>query len=160
MSQALQYTLFGAPESLENLSPDLRYRDDAPVPCERELLWPVPHAQALGIELLERLYGDVPKRTRLTLKEVCRRLRCGHSHVYELIDCGSLDAQDYRHPQASQAAYTIYRYSLIRFMFHREFVENSTRAGLPAADLDKCIRLADALRRERRGLIKERRSWE
>ena len=82
--------------------------------------------------------------------EVCRRLRCGHTHVYDLIDAGSLDATDDRHPAAQQNSFRIYRYSLVRFLFNREFVENCTRAGLPREDLAKCMRLADRLRAARR----------
>lgn len=154
----LQMNMFGPPEDVTALAEDQRYRDDAPVPCERELLWPAPHAQVLGQELLEQLYGDIPRRTRLTVPEVCRRLRRGHSHVYDLIEAGSLDATDDRHPSASQNAYTIYRYSLVRFLFGREFVENCTRGGLPADGLAKCMKLADQLREERRAQ-NERSTW-
>jgi hypothetical protein len=147
---AMQTNMFGPPEPMENLSPAARYRDDAPVPCERELLWPEPHAQGLGADLLETLYGDIPRRTRLTVQEVCRRLRRGHTHIYELIEAGALDATDDRHPMARQAAYTIYRYSLVRFLFNREFVQNATRGGLPPEALDKCLALADRLRRSGR----------
>ena len=148
-SAVLQLNMFGAPEDVTAMSPDQRYRDDAPVPCERELLWPAPHADALGPDLLERLYGDIPRRTRLTVREVCRRLRCGHTHIYDLIEAGSLDATDWRHPSATQNAYTIYRYSFVRLLFHREFVENCTRGGLPADDLARCMKLADQLRNDR-----------
>ena len=142
----LQLNMFGPPE---DVTAENRYKDDKPVPCERELLWPAPHAQALGPDLLERLYGDLPKRTRLTIPEVDRRLRRGHTHIYDLIEAGSLDALDDRHPSAEKSAYTIYRYSLVRFLFGREFVENCTRSGLPRDDLAKCIGLADQLREER-----------
>ena len=148
-----QLNMFGPPEPADSLSAEARYRDDAPVPCERELLWPAPHIEALGPELMERLYGDLPKRTRLTILEVCRRLRRGHTHIYDLIDAGSLDALDDRHPRAAQAAYSIYRYSLVRFLFNREFVENATRCGLPPDDMRRCVLLADRLRE-----AKERRS--
>jgi len=148
MSTLQQLSLYGPPEQLEDLSEQARVRDDAPVPCERELLWPLPHAEMIGGELLERLYGDVPRRSRLTVIEVCRRLRCGHSHVYDLIDCGSLDALDSRHPNAVRANYTIYRYSLVRFLFRREFVESQTRANLPAEDMRRCMALADRLKKE------------
>lgn len=145
-----QLNMFGPPEDVTAIAPDARYRDDAPVPCERELLWPAPHIEILGRDLLERLYGDIPRRTRLTVQEVCRRLRCGHTHVYDLIQAGSLDALDSRHPQATQNAWMIYRYSFARFLFNREFVDNSTRCGLPPGDLDKCLLLAETLRNEKR----------
>lgn len=146
---ALQLNMFGPPEPLESYPAELRYRDDAPVPTERQLLWPAPHAADLGPDLLERLYGDLPRRTRLHVMEVCRLLRCGHSHVYNLVDSGSLDALDARHPAATQNCLTIYRYSIVRFLFNREFVENCTRANMPAEDLARCLRLADKLRAQR-----------
>jgi len=113
------------------------------------LLWPAPHAEALGPDLLERLYGDVQRRTRLTVMEVCRCLRCGHSHVYNLVEAGSLDALDARHPAATQNCWMIYRYSIVRFLFNREFVENCTRGNMPPEDLARCLRLADQLRAQR-----------
>lgn len=146
-----QLCFFGPPEKVDDLDPDARERDDRPVPAERELLWPAPHATALGPELLERLYGDLPRRTRLTVLEVCRRLRRGHSHIYDLIDAGSLDACNDRHPEADKPSYSIYRYSLVRWLFHREFVAEQTRCGLPAQDLQRCLNLADNLRAEARG---------
>ena len=148
MIPALQLNMFGPPEEV-SATPGGAERDDAPVPCERELLWPAPHVAVLGADLLERLYGDLPRRTRLTVPEVCRRLRRGHSHVYDLVDCGSLDGTDDRHPTATQRALTIYRYSLVRFLFWREFVQDTTRGGLPREDLDKCMRLVETLKRER-----------
>lgn len=150
MTQLHQLNMFGPPEPVESLGDAARMRDDAPVPSERELLWPMPHAAYLGQDLLERLYGDLPRRTRLTIPEVCRRLRIGHSHAYELIQVGSLDATDARHPEAVQQSPRVYRYSLVRFLFNREFVESQTRAGLPPVDLERCMQLADQLRRERR----------
>lgn len=147
----IQLNMFGPPEEIDNIPDDQRYRDDAPVHVERELLWPAPHADALGADLLERLYGDIPRRTRLTVPEVCRRLRRVRQHIYDLIDAGSLDATDDRHPAATQAATTIYRYSLVRFLFNREFVENCSRCNMPTEDLARCLRLADQLRAEKKG---------
>ena len=145
-----QLNMFGPPEAIENLDEVDRIRDDAPVPCERELLWPAPHVEVLGVDLLERLYGDIPRRTRLTVQEVCRRIRCCHSHAYVLVQRGSLDSIDNRDPKATQQSLRVYRYSLVRFLFNREFVEEHTRCGMPAADLDKCLKLAETLRNERR----------
>lgn len=145
-----QLNMFGPAERMDNIPEDQRFNDDAPVPCERELLWPQPHVEMLGPDLLERLYGDLPRRTRLTVPEVCRRLRRGHTHIYDLIGAGSLDALDDRHPTATQCAYSIYRYSLVRFLFNREFVEGATRCQLPDMDLRKCLLLADELRSENR----------
>lgn len=141
-----QLTMFGPPEDVSSYPADARYRDDAPVPCERENLWPADLAELLGPELLERLYGDVPRRTRLTVPEVCRRMRCGHTHVYDLIEVGSLDATDDRYPQATRPNYGIYRYSLVRLLWTREFVQNQTRCNLPAADMQTIYDALDALK--------------
>jgi len=145
-----QLNMFGPPERIEHLEPAARIRDDAPVACERELLWPAPHVEVLGVDVLERLYGDIVRRTRLTVPEVCRRLRIQHTHAYELIQAGSLDCTDNRHPTATQQSVRIYRYSVVRWLFNREFVEASTRCQMPAEDLEKCLRLAETLRNERR----------
>jgi hypothetical protein len=145
MTPLLQLNMFGPAEAIRPDAPGAA-RDDAPVPCERELLWPAEHAAILGPNLLDRLYGDIPRRTRLSVPEICRRLRCGHSHVYELVSARSLDATDYRHPDAGQRALAIYRYSLVRFLFWREFVCEEMRTNLPFEDLDKCVELANALR--------------
>lgn len=149
MADIWQTNMFGPPERTDQMTDTQRMRDDAPVPSERELLWPAPHVEILGPDLLERLYGDLPRRTRLTVPEVCRRLRCGHSHVYELKEAGSLDGTDYRHPAATQQALTVYRYSLVRFLFSREFIEDTNRCGLPRADMDRVERLVKVLRSER-----------
>ena len=149
-----QLNMFGPPEPIENIPPAQRYRDDVAHPCERQLLWPAPHADELGAALLERLYGDLPRRTRCTVPEVCRVLRMGHSHVYNLIEAGALDAIDGRHPQATQNCYMIYRYSIVRLLFNREFVENCTRVNLPTEDLALCLRLADKLRAAKKGAPK------
>jgi hypothetical protein len=145
-SPVLQLNMFGPPESVDSYPEDARYRDDAPVPCERENLGPRDLVQRLGAELLEQLYGDVPRRTRLTVQEVCRRLRCGHTHVYDLIDVGSLDALDDRHPTATRPNYGIYRYSLVRFLFSREFIQNCTRCNLPAEDMQRIGNAVEVLR--------------
>jgi len=140
-----QLNMFGPPEDVSSY-PDGASRDDAPVPCERENLWPSDLAELLGADLLERLYGDLPRRTRLTIPEVCRRLRSGHTHVYDLIDAGSLDATDDRHPQAVRPNYGVYRYSLVRFLWNREFVQTTTRCNLPAADMKTIFNAIDVLK--------------
>lgn len=145
----LQCNMFGPPEDVTHLSARDRIKDDAPVPSERELLWPADLVELLGPELLERLYGDIPRRTRLTIAEICRRLRCGHSHAYNLITEGSLDATDARNPNAQQPYLGIYRYSLVRFCFNREFIQQRLRGNLPPEDLDRCVAAAEKLRKQR-----------
>jgi hypothetical protein len=141
-----QLNMFGPPEPLEHV-PN-KQADDAPVPCEREHLWPSDLVELLGAPLLERLYGDLPRRTRLTVREVCRRLRCGNTHVYDLIEVGSLDALDDRHPHAMRPNYTIYRYSLVCFLFNREF-GSGTRCNLPDEDLSRGLAAVETLKRKR-----------
>jgi hypothetical protein len=146
-----QLNMFGPPEPASSLSPRALLRDDKPVPSERQLLWPADLAAALGADLLERLYGDVARRTRLRIDEVCRALRVDSEHVRRLILAGSLDATDVRHPEATERSYRIYRYSIIRWLFNREFVTaEAPRCNLPDEDLDRCLVAADNMRKQRR----------
>ncbi len=146
----LQFDMFGDPEDIDSYPERDRLRDDAPVPSERELLWPEDLAQLLGAELLEKLYGDIPRRSRLTVKEVCRRCRIQKSHCYELVDIGSLDASDVSNPNATKEYVRIYRYSVVTWLFSREFILAQTRSGIPAADLDRCLDAAKQLSKTRR----------
>jgi hypothetical protein len=146
----LQLDMFGPPESVES-SHRSTVRDDAPVPCERQLLWPADLTEMLGPELLEMLYGNVIRRTRLRTDEVCRELRVDQDHVRRLIAAGSLDATDIRHPDSITHQYRIYRYSLIRWLFNRDFVHNDfPRCNLPEADLQRCLNAAETITKRRR----------
>lgn len=146
-----QLNMFGPPEDVANLSERDRLRDDAPCPAERQLLWPADLCETLGPDLLERLYGSIPRRTRLRIDEVCRELRCSGEHVRRLYQAGSIDHTDIRHPEAVEVATRIYRYSLVRFLFVREFVTtDSPRCNLPDDDLARCLVAADHIRRSRR----------
>jgi hypothetical protein len=148
---SLQFDIFGPPEDVESTeSRNGRLRDDAPAPWERENLWPAELVDLLGVEALEHLYGDVTRRTRITKAEVCRRGRIQHTQFYDLVNQGSLDAGDWRSPDSSQPYLRIYRYSLILFMFNREFVFAQTRCNLPAALLNKCLKAAETLRARKR----------
>ena len=147
---AMQFNMFGPPEPVESYPEGRRFADDAPVPSERELLWPADLAELLGTDLLERLYGDIPRRTLLTRGEVCRRGRIQHTQFHTLIHEGSLDAVDMSAQSSSQPYYRVYRYSLVRLRFAREFVSAQTRCNIPTADLDACIRAADQIRKRRR----------
>jgi hypothetical protein len=149
--QPMQLNMWGDPEPLESLSPTARIRDDAPVPSERQLLWPADLVEHLGADLLERLYGFLMRRTRLRMDEVCRELRVDSEHVRRLIHAGSLDATDIRHPQATEHAYRVYRYSIVRWLFIRDFVEaDSPRCNLPEEDLERIDRAVAAIRNKRR----------
>jgi len=151
MPTRLQLDMFGPPEDLDNTEArNGKFRDDAPAPWERENLWPSELVELLGVDALEHLYGDVPRRTRITKDEVCRRGRIAHTQFYDLVNEGSLDAGDWRSADSTQPYYRIYRYSLVIFMFNREFVFAQTRCNLPAALLDKCLKAANTLRARRR----------
>lgn len=155
MGQMQQLNMFGPPEDVRHLSARAQLRDDKPVPSERQLLWPSDLVEPLGLDLLERLYGSVTRRTRLRLDEVCRELRVDSEHVRRLILAGSLDATDIRHPDATEFAYRVYRYSIIRWLFIREFVTaESPRCNLPEEDLQRCMAAADEMNRNN----KKRRS--
>ena len=155
MSQsAVQFNLFGPPEPVESYGDRLRGRmDDLPVPSERELLWPSDLVETLGVPLLEKLYGDVPRRSRLRTKEVCRRLRWDSNTVIRRIREGSLDATDTGPDESDTSSWRIYRYSIVSWLFNREFVHDRTRAGaghLTPEDLDKIDRAISArLKRKR-----------
>lgn len=140
----VQDDMFGAPATVPGRELRTRRADDRPAPAERELLWPSDMAAALGTPLLERLYGDMPRRTRLRVDEVCRRLRCSDEHVRHLVEAGSLDAVDISVPTASVPCWRVYRYSLVRFIFRREFgpQAESPRANMPADDLERCMAFA------------------
>lgn len=155
---ALQLNFFGPPEPIDSYSKRRGRCDDAPVACERENLWPSDLAQILGRELLEKLYGDIPRRTRLYVKEVCRRMRCDSNHIYELIQVGSLDATDIGSPDASRAEWRVYRYSLVSFFFNREFRDGATRADLSDSELDR-IETAVSARRKNLNRTTQGKSW-
>jgi hypothetical protein len=147
-----QLNMFGPPEPVTSYPAGMSGRhDDAPCASERELLWPSDLVRLLGKDLLERLYGDLPFRTRLHVREVCRRLRCDSQHVYNLHAEGSLDAVDIATPAASRAEWRFYRYSVVRFLFAREFRDNATRASLPKVDLDRIAAAVAELIKARRG---------
>ncbi len=116
-----QTNMFGAPEPIGNL-PERGRRDWAPAPWERENLWPKRLADAAGPQALEALWGDVPRLTRLQTEQVCRRLACDSNTVYRLIEAGELDAVNIG-AGAQNATWRVYRYSLIWFLFRREFVQ-------------------------------------
>lgn len=157
-SVAMQLNFFGPPEPIDSYSKRRGRCDDAPVPCERENLWPADLARILGIPLLEKLYGDVPRRTRLYVKEVCRRLRCDSNHIYELIQVGSLDATDIASPDASRAEWRIYRYALVSFLFNREFRDGATRAEVTDDELNR-IDAAITARRKKLNRTNKDTSW-
>ena len=148
MQTLIQEDMFGAPAVLLGAGEAKpRKADDRPSPSERELLWPSDLAAHLGPELLERLYGDLPRRTRLRVDEVCRRLRCSDEHVRHLIEAGSLDAVDISVPSASLPCWRVYRYSLVRWLFRREFgpQAESPRNDLTTADQARCMAFAKTI---------------
>lgn len=154
MAAKWQLNLFGAPEPADSY-PAKGRGDDLPVPCERELLWPSKlvaglHADpAEAVALLERLYGDIPRRTRLRVDEVCRRLRVDSNTVYRLIEQGDLSALDAGSGQ-ERAHYAVYRTSLVLFLFRREFWSPAvpTRTDIDAQDMARIEKCVSALRRE------------
>jgi hypothetical protein len=148
MEMLQQLNMFGPPETLnQEAAARPRRADDRPAPSERELIWPSDLAEELGSELLERLYGDIPRRTRLRVDEVCRRLRCSDEHVRHLIEAGSLAAVDISVPNASVPYWRVYRYSLVRWLFRREFgpQAESPRGDLTRADQERCMEFASTL---------------
>jgi excisionase family DNA binding protein len=156
MGQGLEQTnLFGPPEDVGNL-PDRGRRDWAPAPWERENLWPKRLVDAIGVAPCEALWGDVPRLTRLQTEQVCRRLACDSNTVYRLIEGGELDAVNIG-AGSQNATWRVYRYSLIWFLFRREFLGGADTRSAALANIGrdaarKLAALADEVRREGRGL--------
>lgn len=155
---AEQLTLFGAPEPAESYGKGPRGRgDDIPVTCERELLWPACLVEALAadglrqdaaVELLERLWGDVPRRTRLKIDEVTRRLRCDrmtvHRHINETHELAAVDIGS----GGQLPAWRVYRASLINFLARREFGADYSRTDARPEDATRICRAVARLRKQ------------
>lgn len=154
MEQAL---LFGGTEPTTSYGSNVRGRgDDIPVACERELLWPACLMEALAADglsaeaataLMERLYGDVPRRTRLKIGEVCRRLRCDrntvHRHIYDTHELAAVDVGTGN----EMPTWRVYRASLVLFLVRREFGAEYTRTD---AQTDDALRMSRAIARVRK----------
>jgi hypothetical protein len=154
MEQAL---LFGGTEPATSYGSNVRGRgDDIPVACERELLWPACLMDALAADgmsveaataLMERLYGDVPRRTRLKIGEVCRRLRCDrntvHRHIYDTHELAAVDVGTGN----EMPTWRVYRASLVLFLVRREFGPEYTRTD---AHTDDALRMSRAIARVRK----------
>lgn len=154
MEQAL---LFGGTEPTTSYGSNVRGRgDDIPVACERELLWPACLMEALAADglsaeaataLMERLYGDVPRRTRLKIGEVCRRLRCDrntvHRHIYDTHELAAVDVGTGN----EMPTWRVYRASLVLFLVRREFGAEYTRTD---AQTDDAFRMSRAIARVRK----------
>ena len=151
----LQLMLFGTPEPVGSYQPEVRH-DDLPVTCERELLWPANLVAALAegdmtmaaaVALLERLYGDIPRRTRLRTSEVCRRLRCDSNVVYRHRESGELPAVDVSAGTGDKAEWRFYRAGLVLFLVAREFGAVPTRTDATADDMQRLSRAVARVRR-------------
>lgn len=156
MVDAWQLNMFGPPEPADSY-PDGKRADDMPVPCEREVLWPSRLVAGLhtdpvrSVAMLERLYGDIPRRTRLRVTEVCRRLRCDSNVVFRLMDQGELSAVDASAGEKGvKGHFLVYRTSLVLFLFRREFWAAAvpTRTDLDSDDLLRVERFVQQLRKE------------
>jgi len=92
--------------------------DNDLVEGEREVMWP-PCVLELSFEDRMKLFGDVPRRTRLKVQEVCRRLHCDSNTVYRHIETGDLVAANIAPAVSVRPAYRIYRWSLIELLWRR-----------------------------------------
>jgi hypothetical protein len=147
----MQLNMFGPPEDVENCDTNRGRCDDKPVPWERENLWPKDLVACLGVDLLEELYGDIPRFTRLHVKQVCRRLKCDSNLVYEHLQMGSLDGTEIGADGAERGTWRVYRYSLVSFLFNREFRDGRSRGdvSLSPNDLDRIERAVAARNQNR-----------
>jgi excisionase family DNA binding protein len=149
-----QTNMFGPPEAVDREA--MRGRCDwAPAPWERENLWPKRLVDAAGAQACEALWGDVPRLTRLQTEQVCRRLACDSNTVYRLIEGGELDAVNIG-AGSQNATWRVYRYSLIWFLFRREFLGGADTRSAALANIGreaarKLAALADEVRREASG---------
>lgn len=146
-----QLNMFGAAERVDKNK--IRGRCDwAPAPWERENLWPARLVDALGSEVCEILWGDVPRHTRLQVDQICRRLNVDSNTVYRLIEQGEFDAVNVGAGTVNPS-WRIYRYSLVWFLFRREFVDgiNSRPAMLANLDAKAAGKLAELAAQVRRG---------
>lgn len=125
--EAWQLNMFGPPEKVDTDMPTRGRMDAKPVPWERENLWPSVLIRTLGDTLLDEFYGDIPRVTRLQVRQVCRRLNCDSNLVYSHIDTGLLDGTDIAQGASKLRELRVYRYSLVNFFFSREFVAARTR---------------------------------
>jgi excisionase family DNA binding protein len=138
-----QMNMFGAAERID--AEKLRGRCDwKPEPWERENLWPKRLCETVGAEVCEILWGDVPRMTRLMVEQVCRRLACDSNTVYRLIQVGELDAVNVGAGEVNPT-WRVYRYSLVWFLFRREFLDGAdTRpAALANIGAEAARRLAE-----------------
>ena len=148
-----QLNMFGAAEPVD--AEKLRGRCDwAPAPWERENLWPKRLVDAVGADTCEILWGDVPRMTRLMVEQVCRRLAVDSNTIYRLIEQGEFDAVNVGAGSVNPT-YRIYRYSVIWFLFRREFMDGAdTRPAMLAnignAAAERLAALAAEIRRDRR----------
>ena len=91
-------------------------QDFQPVANEREIMWP-PEVMHLSIEERLLLFGDIPKETRLSVKQVCRRLKCDSNTVHRHIHSGNLVAANIGTKAAP--CYRVYRWSLIKHLYQQ-----------------------------------------
>ncbi|GEM_PF-1529462 len=61
----------------------------------------------------------LPNRERMRPDEVAQVLSCGKSHVYELIEDGSLDATNIARASSSRPTYRVFTASVRRFIESR-----------------------------------------
>jgi len=157
-NQLMQTMLFGPAEPVTSYPKDRGGRlDDLPVACERENLWPAMLMDALmidgmemaeAVDLLERLYGDIPRRTRLRVDEVCRRLRCDSNTVYRHRESGALPAVDVSAGHGEKPMWLFYRTGLVLFLVAREFCGPApSRTDARANDIQRLSRAVDRVRR-------------
>lgn len=120
-----------------------------------ELLWPEELVSALARQegmdwaridaLLSRVYGDIPRRTRLRVDEVCARLACDAKLIYRHRDSGELACV--RVGSGPNGQWRVYRAGLIAFLVRREFGAAPSRTDVSEEDMLRLQRAAAAVRR-------------
>ncbi len=91
-------------------------QDALAVANEREVMWP-PEVMHLSVKMRTMLFGDIPKATRLTVKQVCRRLKCDSNTVLRRIAVGDFIAANIG--TINRPCYRVYRWSLVLYLYHQ-----------------------------------------
>jgi len=81
---------------------------------EKEVLWP-PEVMHLDETQRVLLFGDIPRETRLSVRQVCRRLGCDSNTVTRRIQSGELVAANIG--TEKRPCYRVYRWSLVRHIY-------------------------------------------
>jgi hypothetical protein len=90
----------------------------APRPGQTEVLWP-PCVAEMADHERQRLAGNIPPYTWLTVTECCRRLRCDSNVIYRHIQQGTLHAVNIS-SGAANPVYRVSRAGLVEWLYYQQ----------------------------------------